>query len=567
MKKVLWVGILVLLNEFICFSQKQVLSFESLLQEMVNRESNAKWPEREFKGLQISSYNRESISPNKPGWFADSDGIGYIREEKNSEKKEYVIMEHIGPGCITRMWTPFFYYDFNNRKGPIIRVYLDGRKSPVIEENFIAFLSGKGSVAPPFARFTARAGVCFLPLPFGESCKITLDEKPFYNIINYRAYSHNTEMETFTKEKYKESKVLVEKIARKLTNPERGSYIWEKQFTQTIRATDSLKLELPSGSHSINYLKLRINSKEGIKALRSTILKLYFDNQLTVWCPVGDFYCSVDTLNSFTTRSRKVSSDGKMECFWIMPYSQSSQMVLINLLDGDIQIDAELGVNNWLWDNRSMYFHAGWKDFGPLPGNKFFDLNFVDIQGCGLIVGDALTVLSPGTGWWGEGDEKIYIDNTDVNRKFPSHFGTGTEDYYGWAGGVVPDVKDVFSAPFGANVRIGNRANPRGYNICTRERILDDIPFENRLVFNMEASPGTDIRNPWNLLAYSSVVFWYGMPGAKSNNKSIPLKAKKGIMTLSELDFMQDLLKENLVQFNPEILKQKTKDPVIQDEK
>ena len=32
-------------------------------------------------------------------------------------------------------------------------------------------------------------------------------------------------------------------------------------------------------------------------------------------------------------------------------------------------------------------------------------------------------------GWWGEGDEKIYVDGED----FPSHFGTGTEDYYGYA--------------------------------------------------------------------------------------------------------------------------------------
>ncbi len=76
----------------------------------------------------------------------------------------------------------------------------------------------------------------------------------------------------------------------------------------------------------------------------------------------------------------------------------------------------------------------------------------------------------PEGGWWGEGDEKIYIDENDLKRKFPSHFGTGTEDYYGWAGGVVPTGKDVFSMPFGSNVRIGNKANPEGYNICMRNR-------------------------------------------------------------------------------------------------
>ncbi|MCU0781160.1 MAG: DUF2961 domain-containing protein [Akkermansiaceae bacterium] len=37
-----------------------------------------------------------------------------------------------------------------------------------------------------------------------------------------------------------------------------------------------------------------------------------------------------------------------------------------------------------------------------------------------------------------EGDEKIHIDDAYEVAKFPSYFGTGTEDYHGWAGGVNP---------------------------------------------------------------------------------------------------------------------------------
>jgi len=177
-----------------------------------------------------------------------------------------------------------------------------------------------------------------------------------------------------------------------------------------------------------------------------------------------------------------------------------------------------------------------------LPGNKFEDMNFIDIKGKGVLVGDALSVLSPGTGWWGEGDEKIYIDKSGQARKFPSHFGTGTEDYYGWAGGVVPTGKDTFSIPYGANVCNGNPNDPRGYNICTRNRILDAIPFKTRLVFDMEASPGTDIRNHWNLLDYSLVTFWYAIPGSVSNAVESPEKAAAPILTVEELDRMQNFL-------------------------
>ena len=37
--------------------------------------------------------------------------------------------------------------------------------------------------------------------------------------------------------------------------------------------------------------------------------------------------------------------------------------------------------------------------------------------------------MNPVEAWWGEGDEKVFVDG----EKFPSHFGTGTEDYYGYA--------------------------------------------------------------------------------------------------------------------------------------
>ena len=131
-----------------------------------------------------------------------------------------------------------------------------------------------------------------------------------------------------------------------------------------------------------------------------------------------------------------------------------------------------------------------------VPGTPFQDWNFIDIRGQGVFVGDAWTVLNIQGSWWGEGDEKIYVDSA-WDQGFPTHFGTGTEDYYGWAGGEVPTRQDEFSAPFLANARVGGWMGARpGFNICTRTRSLDAIPFTQRLVFDMESSFGTDIRNP-----------------------------------------------------------------------
>lgn len=98
----------------------------------------------------------------------------------------------------------------------------------------------------------------------------------------------------------------------------------------------------------------------------------------------------------------------------------------------------------YTWNDRSMYFHSSWRMDDPTPGFPLFDYNLVNVKGKGIYIGDQFTVLNPEEGWWGEGDEKVYVDDDT----FPSLFGTGTEDYYGWAGGVVPNPEDEFYTPF-----------------------------------------------------------------------------------------------------------------------
>ncbi|MEP7252819.1 MAG: DUF2961 domain-containing protein [Ginsengibacter sp.] len=141
-----------------------------------------------------------------------------------------------------------------------------------------------------------------------------------------------------------------------------------------------------------------------------------------------------------------------------------------------------------------------------------------------------------------------HIRDHASDKKFPTHFGTGTEDYYGWAGGENPNKDDVFSHPYLANIEVGSatdrRQGVRGFTICTLVRELDAIPFTNKLVFDMEASPGVDIRNPWDFLSYSSVVFWYARPGAVSNRPPLPGQAAKPIITLKKIDSMEIEIKK-----------------------
>jgi hypothetical protein len=234
--------------------------------------------------------------------------------------------------------------------------------------------------------------------------------------------------------------------------------------------------------------------------------------------------------------SRWNDRSGWFQSQWVMPYRRSGRLRIVNLSKKSVGIKLNVEAVRWNWNARSMHFHANWRPDDIVPGTPFQDWNFIDIKGKGVFVGDAWTVLNvQKDSWWGEGDEKIFVDE-DWDRGFPSHFGTGSEDYYGWAGGVLPDKRDQFFGAFVSNINVGGLdGHTQGFNICARDRALDAIPFSKRFRFDMESSFGTDIRNPWNLLGYSAVSFWYARPGATDNRPPMPASAAKPVMSMLEV--------------------------------
>lgn len=123
------------------------------------------------------------------------------------------------------------------------------------------------------------------------------------------------------------------------------------------------------------------------------------------------------------------------------------------------------------------------------------------------------------------------------------HTGPGTLTRF-W----TPYFHYSFGKLTGPNIRIyldGSTASnsSQGFNVNTRTRILDAIPFHQRLLFDMEASAGTGQRNAWDLLMYSSVVYWYARPGATSNRPPLPAAAAQPITSFAELQARSDLIK------------------------
>ena len=523
-------------------AQEQV-SMQSLLREIVDRKQLVEYPESiPYKAMQASSYNRASVSPDQPGWFADSDGVFCIRTEKNREgETEWVLMEDKGPGVITKIWAVCFYYGLDDTTGANLKIYLDGEEEPTINCNFFEFVKGESFVKPPLAMETRRAGNSYLPIPYAKSCKVTMDKKVFYNIISYRSYPQGTSVRTFSMDEYNQSQILIDSVGHVLERGVYGDLASTKNteaysFHKTLRPQEKETLFIRKKKKAIEQLVFQLDAEDFDQALRSTVLKISFDGEQTVWTPLGDFFNIGVGLKTYQMWERAVQEDGTMICRWIMPYQHIAELEIENMGKQDIQMSVTAKVMPYTWNDRSMYFHSSWRMDDPTPGFPLFDYNLVNVKGKGIYVGDQFTVLNPEEGWWGEGDEKVYVDDDT----FPSLFGTGTEDYYGWAGGVVPNPEDEFYTPFLSNVRVA-APNSMGYNTCTRTRVLDAIPFNRQLDFNIESSGSN--RTSWFHLQYAVNTYWYAKPGASCNRKPLPEMASRKIMTLQELQVYNEKCK------------------------
>ena len=510
------------------------VSIKSLLKEMIDRDAKARYPAIDFRLKQHSSYNRASKSPDDAeGWFANGDynrparngkpskAKNFIRTEMNNGQKEWVLMDHQKPGAIVRTWMPWL----NQKNGGTtntMKIYLDGATEPTIEGNMLGMFDGTGLIPYPFAHPSLRSAVNFFPIPYAKSCKVTTTELPFFYQFTFREYEEGTEVKTFSMDDWAAMASMTEKTGKMLLDTSADASNKPLQLTATLENGQTDSIELPGGIAAVRELSIKLGNYEDPNVTRLVVLKMEFDGKATVWCPVGDFFGCGIGLNPFTGWYRTVAEDGTMTCRWVMPYHKSGKVSVVNFADRPVDIDLKVKTGLWKWDDRSMYFHAGWHGQYPVPTRPFSDWNYINLQGRGVYVGDTLTIMNPVKKWWGEGDEKIWVDGED----FPSIFGTGTEDYYAysWGGRSTDFYEHPFHAqPFSHRYNKLNRKtsdserNTQGFSVETRSRSLDTMPFAKSLQLDMEVWSGTDCD-----MGYGVGMYWYGFGDTTSNRQPEP---------------------------------------------
>jgi hypothetical protein len=194
---------------------------------------------------------------------------------------------------------------------------------------------------------------------------------------------------------------------------------------------------------------------------------------------------------------------------YVMPFERSMRIRLDNHGDQPVAVSGSVMPMPYEWDpDRSMYFRARWRADHELIADPAAvqDLPFLVAHGQGVYVGTTSILMNPNPiptswgNWWGEGDEKVFVDGDDQ----PSLFGTGSEDYYNYSW----SSPDIFYYPYCGQPRNDGPGN-RGFVTNYRWHVLDPLPFEEGIGFYMELY--SHERTPG--VSYARIGYHYGRPG------------------------------------------------------
>lgn len=243
--------------------------------------------------------------------------------------------------------------------------------------------------------------------------------------------------------------------------------------------------------------------------LRELVLRIYWDaaDKPAVECPLGDFYgLGFGEYVEYKSALVAIGGSKALNCYWPMPFREGARLTLTN--EGTRRVGAcYYNIDYRLDDSPEppvLYFHTQYRQAYPVPRAK--DYVILETNGRGHLVGCFLSVLANSEGWWGEGNDKFYVDGDTT----PTIEGTGSEDYFCGAW----DFGHAFWNPYQGVPLYDNPAKggeKRGIrNTCYRWHVLDPVPFRQALRFTIEHGrhgPDDDrepLRNH-----YSTVAFYY----------------------------------------------------------
>jgi hypothetical protein len=272
----------------------------------------------------------------------------------------------------------------------------------------------------------------------------------------------------------------------------------------------------PSGAGAVTCIRVKFApplTPADRDLLREITLQIRWDGESTaaVWAPLGDFFGTAPGANVYRSLPCGYTEDGWFYANWFMPFTNGASIQFVNAGPNPHRMDYQIFTEPLAGElARYARFHAKWhRDaFLPVEPERQIDWPILKTTGTGRFVGVMLHIWNPRGGWWGEGDEKFFVDG----EKFPSTFGTGSEDYFGYAWGSPALFQHAF------HNQTHNDGDSKGHISVNRWHIPDQVPFFTGFEGDIEKYFAND-----RPTRYAATTFWYLAPGGRDLYSPVPL--------------------------------------------
>jgi hypothetical protein len=264
---------------------------------------------------------------------------------------------------------------------------------------------------------------------------------------------------------------------------------------------------------------------------RELVLRGWWDGEPTpsIEVPLGDLFCvphcTPVPVHSLAAVVNPGSSDllsWGLNLYLPMPFASHARLELsyeaaagipadlmafwyhIELEHYDRPLPAEQGRFHAQWRRENATSpKAGTDANSPVWNGVNLDAleNYValEAEGAGQLVGLHLQVDNLGGGWYGEGDDMIFVDGRPGGAWPPTYPGTGTEEVFG--GGACPN--HAYSGPY-TGFHLVENPDFAGKSAMYRWYLAEPVRFARSLVWSIEHGHDNCYAND-----YTSVAYWY----------------------------------------------------------
>lgn len=541
---------------------QEEFSYPEIVDRLTDLERLALLPVKGETAGQLSSYDRASRYDEKTKKYLDWDAnVDNGQTAGLRREGEYVVLEELkGPGCLWRIWSG------NPRSGPFL-IFLDDDE-PTFDFQFENYFNGTEETWPPLSdkrvpwppknsvsvpqfgpeslgvrgwasgtalyHCTSRGWNSYVPIPFQSSCKIVArpwvgpynhDGWGMFYHFNYMTFPKGTRVPTFRLNLSTEDRRALEagnealaRVGSDPSTPRPGEETIRRQVAVPPGETKSV-VDV-DGPRAITALKVSLplpESPADRELLRQITLQITWDEDKkpAVWSPLGDFFGTAPGHNKYRSLPLGMTDD-HFYSYWYMPFATRAHVELTNDSPDTSTVEFMITVAPLTRPISALgRFHAKWHRDAFLSPARPIDWTLLKTQGRGRYCGAMLHIWNPKGDWWGEGDEKFFVDG----EKFPSTFGTGTEDYFGYAWADP----NLFSNAFHNQTIYGGRD---GHTSVNRWHITDNVPFQT----SFEAALEKYFPNDRPTL-YAAIAYWYLASDGVDSYQALPVEERVDYFT------------------------------------